>query len=98
MVGFKILSYPVIQVKGALSVAVSTVAVLLSVREVLEVRVVASLLGGDSASGVIDEQHLQKLKTHVVEVRAQHSVLISLPLGERWLEVGVGCDSGPHLF
>jgi len=67
-------------------------------RVVLEVRVVASLLGGDAAGGVVDEHHLEEIETLVIKVLAEGLAVIPQPLGERGLEVGVRRHSGPDIL
>jgi hypothetical protein len=41
---------------------------------------------------------LEQVETVVVEVGAKGVVVITLPLGKGWLEVGVGCDTRPSLL
>ena len=67
----------------------------------LEVRVLASLLGGNATSWIIDEHHFKKVESMVVKVDAQGYVWVSLPFGERWLEVweaGLVGDARPLLL
>jgi hypothetical protein len=40
------------------------------------------LLGGDTAGGVVDEHHLEKVESGTTEGRHERDRLISLPLGE----------------
>ena len=65
---------------------------------ILEVRVVARLLGRDAARRIVDEHHLQQVEARVVEVGAEGLRLVADPLGERRLEVGVGGDAGPDII
>lgn len=65
---------------------------------VLEVGVVASLLGRDAAGGVVDEHHLEEIETGVIEVLAEGLGLIADPLGEGSLEVRVRGNTGPDVL
>lgn len=64
----------------------------------LEVRVVAGTLGRDAAGRVIHQHHLEELEAIGVEARAQGQRLVSDPLGERALKVGVRGDTGPDIL
>lgn len=64
----------------------------------LEVRVMASLLSGDTAGRIIDKQRLKKVKAILVKVRAQALRVITGPFGEGGLEVRVGCYTRPNLL
>jgi len=55
----------------------------------LEVGVIARLLGGDAAGRVEDEHHLEKLKATLVQVTTQRLREATSPLREGGLEVGV---------
>lgn len=66
--------------------------------EVLKVRVVAGLLGGDAAGRVVDEHHLEEVEAGVVEVAAQRGGLVASPLGEGRLEVGIAANARPDVF
>lgn len=65
---------------------------------ILEVGVVASLLGRNSSCRVVDKHHLKQIQALIIEVRAECLCVVPLPLGERSLEIGVGCDAGPQVF
>lgn len=65
---------------------------------VLEVRVVAGLLGRDAAGRVVDEHHLQEVETLVIKVLAEGLAVIPQPLGEGGLKVRVRCHSGPDIL
>lgn len=60
------------------------VAVGLSSLEVviLKVRVVARLLGGDAASGIVDEHHFKQVQANIVEIMAERRRHVTIPLGE----------------
>jgi hypothetical protein len=77
---------------------VVAVAVRVGTREVLEVGVVAGLLGRDAAGRVVDEEHLEEVESLVVKVGADGGVRVALPLGEGSLEVGIRGDSGPDIL
>lgn len=66
--------------------------------KVLEIGVVAGLLGRDATSGIVHQHHFQKVKTCVVEVVAQGLAVIANPLGERGLKVGIRGHAGPNIF
>jgi hypothetical protein len=60
-----------------------------------------SLFGGDASGGIVDEKHFEEIQSRFVEVGAENLVRISLPFGERGLEVGETClvaDTGPFLI
>lgn len=81
--------------------AVLMVAIAVSIRfgvVVLEVRVVASLLGRDTAGRVVYKQHLKKIKTLLVKVRTDGEVIVADPLRKRGLEVRVRGDAWPDLL
>lgn len=65
---------------------------------VLKVRVVARLLGRNSSCRVINEHHLEQVQALVIEVGREWLLVVSLPLGERRLEIGIRCDTGPLVF
>lgn len=59
---------------------------------------VARLLGRDSSRRIIDEHHLEQVQALVIEVGREWLLVISLPLGERCLEIGIGRDARPQVF
>lgn len=65
---------------------------------VLKVWVVARLLGGDAASGIIDQHGLQEIETVVVEARAEWCTHITRPLGKGRFEVGIASHTRPNLL
>jgi hypothetical protein len=48
----------------------------------LEVWVLASLLGGNATSWIIDEHHFEEVESTIIEIVAEGCVLVSLPFGE----------------
>ena len=80
------------------AVLVVAVAVGVGPGKVLEVGVVAGLLGRDAAGRVVDEEHLEEVEALLVEVGAQGCLHVALPLGERGLEVGVRGNAGPDVL
>jgi len=80
-------------------ILVIAIAIRLGIRalRVFEVGMVARLLRRDAARGIVDQHHLQQVKTDVVEVGAERLRLVPDPLGERRLEIGVRRDAGPHV-
>jgi hypothetical protein len=65
---------------------------------VLKVRVVACLLGGDAAGGIIHKHHLEEIEARIVKVLAKRLGVITHPLREGRLEVGVRGDAWPDVF
>lgn len=65
---------------------------------VLEVRVVAGLLGGDAAGRVVDQHHLEQVQTLFVKILAQRQVVLTNPLGEGGLEVRIAGYARPDVF
>lgn len=65
---------------------------------VLKVRVVARLLGRNSSCRVIDKHHLEQVQALVIEAGRERLLVVSLPLGERCLKIGIGCDARPQVF
>lgn len=75
-----------------------SVAVGESMSRSLEIRVVASLLGGDATGRVVLQTSLQQGQAVLVEVRTQGLRIVAVPLGECRFEVGVRGDTGPNLL
>lgn len=73
-------------------------AVVLRAGVVLEVGVVAGLLGRDAAGRVVDEHHLEQVQAGIVEVLAEGERRVANPLRKGSLKVGVGGDTGPDVF
>jgi hypothetical protein len=82
--------------RAVLVVAIAVAAV--RARVVLEVRVVASLLGRDTAGGIVNEQHLEEVETLIVETGTDRGVHIANPLGEGSLEVGIRGHTWPDVL
>jgi hypothetical protein len=74
------------------------VAVIVRAGVVLEVGVVAGLLGRDAAGRVVGKHHLKEVETGLVEVRDQGNRVVTNPLGEGRLEVGIARNAGPDLL
>lgn len=65
---------------------------------VLEVRVQASLLGGESSGGIVLEQSIEEVKTVLLQPGHEGTGLLALPFGERRLVVGEGRHTRPGMF
>lgn len=65
---------------------------------VLKVWVVDGALGGDAAGGVVDEHGLEQVESGGVEVVAKGGRVISSPLGEGRLEIGIRGDARPDVL
>lgn len=70
------------QRRSGFSLGVAVSVNLLLAGKVLEVGVVAGLLGRNATGRVVHEKHLQQLQAVLVKVVAQHGILIALPLRE----------------
>jgi hypothetical protein len=66
--------------------------------KVLEVRVIAGLLGGDAPGRIVDKKHVKEVETSIVEVGTERHAVVADPLGEGSLEVGVRRDAWPNIF
>lgn len=67
-------------------------------QNVVKVWVVQGCLGRNTSNGIADEQVVEQLQALLVQVGAQRSGKVTLPLGERGLEVRIGSDTGPCVF
>lgn len=67
-------------------------------KERFKVGVVEGSLCRYTPSRVINQHLLKQVETVVIEVGAKGVVVVTLPLGKRWFEVGVGCDTRPGLL
>ena len=65
---------------------------------VLEVRVQASLLGGESSGGIVFEQSVQEVKAVLLQTGHEGTGLLTLPFGESRLVVGEGRHARPGIF
>lgn len=55
----------------------------------LEVGMIACLFRGQTASRVVDEHHLQKLESVMIEITGKWRIGVAVPFGEGRLEVRV---------